>query len=56
MAHKITDVCISCGACESECPMGAISQGEDTYVIDPETCINCGACASVCPSGAIIEE
>jgi ferredoxin len=49
MAYKITDACISCGACEAECPVGAISAGDDKYVIDAATCIDCGACASVCP-------
>ena len=52
MAYKITDACISCGACESECPVGAISQGDDRYVIDPDTCIECGACEGACPVGA----
>ena len=28
MAHKITDECINCGACESECPVNAISESE----------------------------
>ncbi len=56
MAHKISDECISCGGCESTCPVGAISEGEGVYVIDPETCIDCGACASQCPVGAISEE
>ena len=27
MAHVISDECVSCGACESECPVGAISMG-----------------------------
>ena len=26
MAYKITDECISCGACESECKNAAISE------------------------------
>jgi ferredoxin len=29
MAHVISDECVSCGACEAECPVGAISQGAD---------------------------
>lgn len=52
MAYKITDDCVACGSCESECPVGAISSG-DIYKIDPDTCIDCGACASVCPTEAI---
>lgn len=52
MAYKINNDCISCGACEAECPVGAISQGDDKYVIDPEKCIECGACAGVCPVAA----
>ncbi len=56
MAHRILDTCISCGSCEGECPVGAISPGESTYVIDPEACIDCGACADVCPVEAIIPE
>jgi ferredoxin len=55
MAYKITDACISCGACEAECPVEAISQGDELYVIDEATCTDCGACAAVCPTEAIIE-
>lgn len=53
MAYKITDECISCGQCVEECPVDAISEGEDIYVIDAEKCIDCGACAAVCPVEAI---
>lgn len=52
MAHKINDDCIACGACISECPVDAISEGEK-YSIDPDTCIDCGACVPACPVGAI---
>lgn len=52
MAYKITDACVSCGACEPECPVNAISQGDGIYLIDENTCIDCGACANVCPTGA----
>ena len=41
MAYKITEDCISCGACESECKNAAISEGEASYVIDPDRCTEC---------------
>lgn len=56
MAYKISDECIMCGACEGECPVGAISEGDGKYVIDPEACISCGACEGACPVGAPKEE
>ena len=52
MAYQISDECINCGACEPECPVSAISAGDDKYVIDAATCVDCGACAAVCPVGA----
>lgn len=51
MAYKISDDCIACGACESECPVNCISPGSK-YEIDAEVCIECGACAAVCPVDA----
>lgn len=56
MAYVITDECVSCGTCEEECPNEAISQGDDKYVIDPETCVDCGTCVESCPNDAIVEE
>ncbi|APV43826.1 4Fe-4S binding domain-containing protein [Dehalogenimonas formicexedens] len=55
MAFKITDECISCGACEPECPNAAITEGENIYVIDPTKCTECVGsfatkqCAEICP-------
>lgn len=56
MAYKISDDCISCGACESECPVEAISMGDEHYVIDADKCTDCGTCADVCPVGAISQD
>jgi ferredoxin len=52
MAYVISEECISCGACESECPVSAISEGNGIYVIDAGNCIDCSACSDVCPVDA----
>ena len=41
MAYKITDACISCGACAAECPVEAIAEGD--------------GCAGACPVDAPVE-
>ena len=62
MAYKITDDCICCGACEAECRNNAISEGESTYIIDPNKCTECVGyhdsprCAKVCPMDACIPD
>lgn len=37
MAIKITDVCINCGACEPECPNGAIYPPDETWKLSDKT-------------------
>ena len=55
MSTMITEECINCGVCEPECPNDAISEAEETFVIDPKLCTECVAfhgteqCAEVCP-------
>lgn len=56
MAFCISDSCVSCGGCESQCPVGAIKAGDGKFEIDPDVCISCGSCAGQCPVGAIAEE
>ena len=56
MAYKISDDCISCGACAAQCPVEAISECDGKYVIDADTWVSCGACAGVCPVCAPAEE
>jgi NAD-dependent dihydropyrimidine dehydrogenase PreA subunit len=58
MAYYINDDCISCGACEPECPNKAIREGETNYIINPDRCTECvgvyksSRCAEVCPVDA----
>ncbi len=33
MAFVISDVCVSCGACAGQCPVGAISEGDGKFAI-----------------------
>ncbi len=62
MSLKITDECSSCGACESECPNQAISEGEDHYKINPDLCTECVGffaepqCTSACPTDSIVKD
>jgi ferredoxin len=59
MALIIHDECINCDVCEPECPNGAISQGEEIYVINPSLCTECVGhfdkpqCMEVCPVDCI---
>jgi len=53
MAYKISSECVKCGACAPDCPVDAISEGDDQYKIDPDICIDCGSCQDTCPVGAI---
>ena len=41
MAFKITDACVKCGSCADQCPVEAISEGDDFYVIDADVCVSC---------------
>ncbi len=56
MAYEISSECISCGTCEPECPVDAITQGADVYEIDESKCTDCGACAEVCPVSCISQK
>jgi len=62
MAYKITEDCISCGACEAECANDAISEEGDIFVIDPAKCTECVGnfespmCAEVCAVDACVPD
>ncbi|MDR0439437.1 MAG: YfhL family 4Fe-4S dicluster ferredoxin, partial [Candidatus Accumulibacter sp.] len=62
MSLIISDECINCDVCEAECPNGAISQGDEIYVIDPSMCTECVGhydtpqCVDVCPVDCIAKD
>ncbi len=62
MAYKITEECISCGACESECLNQAIKEGDTIYVIDPAKCSECvgsfasSKCVETCPVDSCVAD
>ena len=56
MAYKITSACVLYVYLLDVCPAGAISQGDDQYVIDAAACLDCGSCSDSCPNGAIVPE
>ena len=55
MAYVITDECLSCGTCEGECPVSAISEGDGKYEINADECVDCGGCPGVYNTEAIVE-
>jgi len=48
------DLCVSCGVCVDDCPVGAITLKENQKaIINEDECIRCGRCHDVCPQEAV---
>jgi ferredoxin len=60
MALKITEECINCDVCVSECPNQAIFSGNTIYEIEAARCTECVGhsgtpqCIAVCPVECIL--
>lgn len=48
------DLCVGCGVCVEECPVGAVQlEGGGPAAINEAECIRCGRCHDVCPEDAV---
>ncbi len=53
--NRDEDLCFSCGACVSICPVVCFTHDPDTWVVelDNSKCIACGACVNACSVHAL---
>ena len=48
------DICVGCGVCVDDCPVGAITLKDDQKaIINEDECIRCGRCHDVCTQEAV---
>ncbi len=47
------ELCTGCGTCIEQCPVAALSMGDNLPQVDPDICITCFCCQEICPEKAI---
>ncbi len=47
------DLCTGCGTCVEQCPVSALSMGDQVPEVDQEKCITCFCCQEICPEQAM---
>ena len=48
------DLCVGCGVCVDDCPVGALTLEENRKAtINEDECIRCGRCHDICPEDAV---
>jgi len=58
MTYVISSACVDVKhkACQQECPVDCIYEGDRTMYINPDECVDCGACTLLCEVDAIYFE
>lgn len=58
MTYVITSACVDVKhkACQQECPVDCIYEGDRSMYINPNECVDCGACRLLCEVDAIYYE
>ncbi len=54
--YMITSDCTHCGVCEFLCPLGAIREAPNQFVVRRHLCNGCGECVPYCPVRAIVPQ
>jgi ferredoxin len=53
-AKVLKELCVACGSCETECPIGAIKVVAGVFAkVDEDRCVGCSKCERVCPASVI---